>query len=51
MSDDIFGTSNAVVDADRFYTLLFSALEQTHRDLVACDSERVTVAFYSAMRL
>ena len=48
MSDDILGTSNA---ADRFYTALFSALEQTHLDLVARDFKRVTVAFYSAMRL
>ena len=27
---------------------LFSALEQTHCDLVACDSQRVTVALCSA---
>ena len=32
----------------RFYTALFSALGQTHCAHVACDSERVTVSFYSA---
>ena len=31
-----------------FYIALFSALEQTHCTYVACDSERVTVSFYSA---
>ena len=34
-------------DVDRFYTALFSTLEQTHCTLVACDSKWVTVAFYS----
>ena len=29
----------------RFYTALFSALEQTHCAHVACDSERATVSF------
>ena len=33
---------------DRIYTALFSALEQTHCTLVACDSEWVTAAFHSA---
>ena len=31
-----------------FYIMLFSTLEQTQCGLVACDSEGVTVAFYSA---
>ena len=35
-------------DDDCFYIVLFSALEQTHCALVACDSEWVSVAFYSA---
>ena len=30
------------------YIALFSALEQTHCTLVACDSKLMTVAFYSA---
>ena len=29
-------------DDDRFYTALFSALEQTHCAFVACDSKSVT---------
>ena len=33
------------------YTLLFSAQEQTHSTLDACDSEWVTTAFYSLTRL
>ena len=39
---------HAVV-VDRFYTALFSALEQAHCAFVACDSESVTLAFYSAL--
>ena len=31
-----------------FYTALFSALEQTHRAHIACDSEWVTATFHSA---
>ena len=34
---------------DRFYTALFSALEQTHCAPVARDSKCVTVSFYSAL--
>ena len=33
---------------DRFSVALFSAREQTHCVCVACDSERVTVAFLIA---
>ena len=33
---------------DRFYIALFSALEQTRCAFIACDSEKVTVAFYCA---
>ena len=36
---------------DHFYIALFSALEQTHCALVACDSEWVTVAFYVEVAL
>ena len=36
-------------DDDRFDIALFSALEQTHCAFVACDSKRVTVAFYSEL--
>ena len=45
----------AVVVVDRFYTAVFSALEQTHCALVAWDSKRVTIFFkwctYSAIWL
>ena len=34
---------------DRFCAVLFSALEQTHCTLVACDSKWVTAAFYSML--
>ena len=37
-----------IVVVDRFYTALFSALEQTHCALVACNSKRVSAAFHSA---
>ena len=37
-----------VIVIDCFYIVLFSTLEQTQCGLVACDSEGVTVAFYSA---
>ena len=37
-----------VVVVDRFYIALFTAVEQTRCALVACDSESVTIAFYSA---
>ena len=37
-----------MIIADRFYIVLFSALEQTHCTHVACDSEWMTVSFYSA---
>ena len=36
---------------DRFYMALFSALEQTHCAFVACKSEWVTVALYSAFSI
>ena len=36
-------------DDGRFDIALFSGLEQTHCAFVACDSERVTVAFYSEL--
>ena len=36
------------VVVDRIYLALFSSLEHTHCALGACDSERVTVAYYSA---
>ena len=39
------------VAADCFYIALFSALEQTHCTLVACDSRWMTVAFYSTFEL
>ena len=35
-------------DDDHFYIVLFSNLNQTHCTVVACDSEWVTVTFYSA---
>ena len=35
-----------IADVDCFYVALFSALKQTQCALVACDSKRVTVAFY-----
>ena len=38
-----------VDDDDRFYIALFSALKQTHCVLVACDSECVAIASYSAI--
>ena len=37
-----------VVDGDRFYIAQLSALEQVHCALVACGSEWVIAAFYSA---
>ena len=40
--------SLCVAVVDHFYIALFFALEQTHCALVACDSESVTAAFYSA---
>ena len=40
-----------VVVPDCFYIVLFSALEQTHCALVACDSYWVTVASYSTFFL
>ena len=39
--------ADIIIDIDRGYIALFSALEQTHCALVACDSEWVTVAFHS----
>ena len=36
-------------DDGRFDIALFSGLEQTHCAFVACDSERVTVAFYNEL--
>ena len=36
---------------DRLYAALFSALEQTHSALVACDSERMTVAFIAFVNI
>ena len=41
--------SGIIIIIDRFYIALFSALEQTHFAHVACDSEGVTVSFYSAL--
>ena len=38
--------ADIIIDIDRSYMALFSALEQTHCALVACDSEWVTVAFH-----
>ena len=35
------------VVVDRFYTALFSGLQQTHCALVVCDCERATMAFSS----
>ena len=36
---DVFSVQLHFVIIDGFYTALFSALEQTHCALVACDSE------------
>ena len=45
---NLAGLCRPAVVVDRFYISVFSALEQTHCALVACDSNWVTVAFYSA---
>ena len=47
----VFALDHWVISAlhdDRFYIALFFTLEQTHCALVARDSKRATVAFYSA---
>ena len=39
MGEETAITEDKIVAVDHFYIALFSALEQTHRALVACDSK------------